>query len=245
MPPSACQAFLDGVVGCIVVLFGGTRWTSLFDGAEMRVTPSLGIVRWTKTVDVSNTTIPFQGYRELAEYLKGDETVKVLRLRDVSMWYPSMQVLAIGLAANQTLEELWVSDNYHGWSEARLLAKALTDHPRMRTLSLINNLIDEDETVAMTAMVDRSWSIQNVFLIGSPSSVVSRVLYARDRCRARQNLLPMMFYAGVETKRNNPLRRFLEGDGDHAVSSRVLEFLVCSPCLCGARCKAETIEEVE
>lgn len=139
-----------------------------------------------------------EGAKALARAIETNTSVTQLRLRSADVGDEGVKALAGALVRNHTL---WSLDLY--------------DSARMT---------DEGAAVLVGAL-SKSFAARMIQLPTSVSASFTRRIYVEwKRGVARRRVLAMSSEKGVAP--HAPLGRFLRADGDHAVSSRVLGFLM-------------------
>lgn len=167
------------------------------------------------------------GAMVVAEAMKRNETPKTIHLDVNDIGDEGAKALARAIEVNTSVERLCLSGNRIGDEGAKALAAALPLNHTLETFTLgWNEPLTDAGGSALVNTVSQSFVVRDIYFDAPDlrDAIHHRYGVERRRCIARRTLLAIMRHEGVE--RESPLARFLDRDGDHAVASRVLGFLM-------------------
>jgi len=200
-----------------------------------------------KEVDLGNNFIEDVGATALARALASLEMIDLTQnhITDIGA-----SALAVAIEKSTTIRDVRLKNNEISNGGAEALANAIEKSSSLQDISLSNNRVGDVGVIAIAAAIERSKTLLCFFLWGNDqitevgakalarsferSNVLEyvivdgpheRVMYdAMERAPHRRELMALACADGVP--RGNPARKLLHSDGDHAIGTRVAQFLL-------------------
>jgi len=136
--------------------------------------------------------------------------------------------MAAAIGKSSSLESFTLRYNRITDEGARALATAIEKSASLRFMDLYENLVTDVGAAALAISVEKSRCVEQVSVWGRFVTRTGRRAVAMAKLHRPARRAVWVVCRNVDDHRCAPVARFLRLDGDHAILTRVLQFLLCA-----------------
>jgi len=205
-------------------------WSNLTDDDAIKIAEAMKRSTKLQEIDLGHNRIGSIGIDALATAIEKSTSLQKIWLKRNNIGDSSVGALAVAIEKSTSLRQISLVDNLITDVGVSAIAVAIEKSKTLQSIWLYENQITDSgarrlaEAVRKSATIDNIQVWHNLMTVAGEKLVVSEISDARHRRR-------IWALAGGETSMTttSPVRKMLRNDGDHAIGTRVAQFLLECP----------------